>query len=412
MATGTASTATATGSGIATTRRRHPGHREPASPERRAGRLPARGLRLQPCELVRRRRAPAAARYRGAAEADPGAARPVARGGRLGSGRCSGAVVAGGPADSGLGREADVPGAYRALPAWAMAAGRAPEPVDARIYDDVIWVLKPLQPARDGRPRGGPPHPRRRHRRGPRARGRRDPGGLGRHGRPARRSSLGWTARLRRLRRAGPPARSSRRSSGSATTATRATARRGPARAAARRTSTSRGCRDATARARSSRRARGSWRSPCPATVPARIPKAARRRTPPRPSRMPSGRLSRASIAGTVATGRTTIALSSDSASNVRVRVHPARCLPPHSTRKDLGCSTEFLSSSAGAGPGARPERTEYARDARPACAYRSGRRGDRAARRRTSAPGSAPRPPCRHHGGREDARRERRLGP
>jgi hypothetical protein len=33
------------------------------------------------------------------------------------------------------------PRAYRALPAWAMA-GRAPELVHARRYEDVVWILR------------------------------------------------------------------------------------------------------------------------------------------------------------------------------------------------------------------------------------------------------------------------------
>ena len=39
-------------------------------------------------------------------------------------------------------RRLSSPRAFRALPAWAMAAGRAPEPVDARLYDDVVWILR------------------------------------------------------------------------------------------------------------------------------------------------------------------------------------------------------------------------------------------------------------------------------
>jgi hypothetical protein len=34
------------------------------------------------------------------------------------------------------------PRAYRTLPSWAMTAGRTPEPVDARLYDDVLWILR------------------------------------------------------------------------------------------------------------------------------------------------------------------------------------------------------------------------------------------------------------------------------
>jgi Transglycosylase SLT domain len=46
-----------------------------------------------------------------------------------------------GPAELRLAERASSPRAYRALPNWAMA-GRAPELVDARLYDDVIWILR------------------------------------------------------------------------------------------------------------------------------------------------------------------------------------------------------------------------------------------------------------------------------
>jgi hypothetical protein len=36
----------------------------------------------------------------------------------------------------------DVTDVVPCAPAWAMAGGRAAEPVDARIYDDVLWVLR------------------------------------------------------------------------------------------------------------------------------------------------------------------------------------------------------------------------------------------------------------------------------
>jgi hypothetical protein len=34
------------------------------------------------------------------------------------------------------------PRAYRALPSWALAGGRRPGVVDARLYDDVVWILR------------------------------------------------------------------------------------------------------------------------------------------------------------------------------------------------------------------------------------------------------------------------------
>ena len=51
-------------------------------------------------------------------------------------------LARGGPADLDTAVRLTFPTAYRALPAWAMAAGRAPKPVDARIYNDVVWVLR------------------------------------------------------------------------------------------------------------------------------------------------------------------------------------------------------------------------------------------------------------------------------
>ena len=47
-----------------------------------------------------------------------------------------------GPADLNSAVRLTFPAAYRALPAWAMAAGRPPQPVDARIYNDVLWLLR------------------------------------------------------------------------------------------------------------------------------------------------------------------------------------------------------------------------------------------------------------------------------
>jgi hypothetical protein len=46
-----------------------------------------------------------------------------------------------GPAELRVAERRSSPRAYRALPAWAMA-GRAPELVDARLYDDVVWLLR------------------------------------------------------------------------------------------------------------------------------------------------------------------------------------------------------------------------------------------------------------------------------
>jgi hypothetical protein len=46
-----------------------------------------------------------------------------------------------GPIELRVAERVSSPRAYRALPAWAMA-GRAPELVDARVYDDVVWILR------------------------------------------------------------------------------------------------------------------------------------------------------------------------------------------------------------------------------------------------------------------------------
>ena len=128
-----------------------------------------------------------AARYRGAAEADPDAVQAALVADASAAEACAEFVDAGGPADLGRAVRLTFPAAYRALPAWAMAAGRAPEPVDARIYNDVVWLLKRHNLRVIAAPGGGSPHARRRHGGRSRARGRRDPGRLGSHGWPARR---------------------------------------------------------------------------------------------------------------------------------------------------------------------------------------------------------------------------------
>ena len=102
------------------------------------GRLRPRDLRLQPRGLVRRRgpltrgalprRRPrnpsAAANFVAVADIAPAAA-------------CADAAT--GPADLGSAVRLTSPAAYRALPARPMAGGRPAEPMDARIYDDVLW---------------------------------------------------------------------------------------------------------------------------------------------------------------------------------------------------------------------------------------------------------------------------------
>jgi hypothetical protein len=81
-----------------------------------------------------------AARYRGAAGADLQAAQAIAMA-DVSADACS-EPGASGPADLDKAVRLTSPNAYRPLPAWAMAAGRAAEPVDARIFNDVVWVLR------------------------------------------------------------------------------------------------------------------------------------------------------------------------------------------------------------------------------------------------------------------------------
>src|SRR3954465_13222815 len=82
-----------------------------------------------------------AARYRGAAGDNPSAAGSfVAVVDIAPAAACASAAP--GPADLSPAVRLTSPAAYRALPAWAMAGGRPAEPVDARIYDDVLWVLQ------------------------------------------------------------------------------------------------------------------------------------------------------------------------------------------------------------------------------------------------------------------------------
>jgi Transglycosylase SLT domain len=47
-----------------------------------------------------------------------------------------------GPAELATAERVSAPRAYRALPAWAMAAGHSTELVDARLYDDITWILR------------------------------------------------------------------------------------------------------------------------------------------------------------------------------------------------------------------------------------------------------------------------------
>ena len=47
-----------------------------------------------------------------------------------------------GPANLRAAQRVSSPRAFRALPAWAMSPGRAPQLVDARLYANVIWILR------------------------------------------------------------------------------------------------------------------------------------------------------------------------------------------------------------------------------------------------------------------------------
>jgi hypothetical protein len=81
-----------------------------------------------------------AARYRGAAQADRGAVRVVGVADAVPA--CADAAAATGPADLTTAVRRTSPATYRVLPGWVMAGGRRSEQVDARIYDDVLWVLR------------------------------------------------------------------------------------------------------------------------------------------------------------------------------------------------------------------------------------------------------------------------------
>jgi transglycosylase-like protein with SLT domain len=54
----------------------------------------------------------------------------------------SGIDAPAGPADVRAARRLTAPRAFKTLPTWAMAPGHGPEAVDARIYADVIWILR------------------------------------------------------------------------------------------------------------------------------------------------------------------------------------------------------------------------------------------------------------------------------
>src|SRR5256885_2315322 len=71
-------------------------------------------------------------RLRGAADTQPDASQPAAAD-DTSVAACSALPVAARPAALDTAVRLTFPAEYRTLPAWAMAAGRPPEPVDARI---------------------------------------------------------------------------------------------------------------------------------------------------------------------------------------------------------------------------------------------------------------------------------------
>jgi hypothetical protein len=56
--------------------------------------------------------------------------------------RCTAPGGASGPANLRLAERRSTPRAYAMLPAWAMAGGRAAEPLDARLLDNALWMLR------------------------------------------------------------------------------------------------------------------------------------------------------------------------------------------------------------------------------------------------------------------------------
>jgi transglycosylase-like protein with SLT domain len=54
----------------------------------------------------------------------------------------SGIDAPAGPADIRVAQRLTAPRAFTTLPTWAMAGGHPPQAVDARIHDDVIWILR------------------------------------------------------------------------------------------------------------------------------------------------------------------------------------------------------------------------------------------------------------------------------
>jgi hypothetical protein len=83
----------------------------------------------------------ARARAYGATPAADLAAPSGGPGGAAGTG-CAAELDAAGPANLHSAQRIDAPRAYALLPAWAMAAGRPAQPLDARLLDDALWLLR------------------------------------------------------------------------------------------------------------------------------------------------------------------------------------------------------------------------------------------------------------------------------
>jgi hypothetical protein len=165
-----------------------------------------------------------------------------------------------GPAQLHVAERVSSPRAFRMLPTWAVAASRAPALVDARIYDDVAWILRRyhlrVTAAREpdtertvtAPPSTSSPPTEPRRPCGTRA--------------PASSPATSAGARTPGARAPALSADSRRLSSSSATTATPTTVPRAPAPSTAPPTSTSPGPHRATAPAARPHRASGSQRSP------------------------------------------------------------------------------------------------------------------------------------------------------
>jgi hypothetical protein len=69
-------------------------------------------------------------------------------------GACAGPDASAGAVKLRAAERGEEPRAYAMLPAWAMAGGRAAQPIDARLLDSALWILRTYRPrvtaAREG----------------------------------------------------------------------------------------------------------------------------------------------------------------------------------------------------------------------------------------------------------------------